>query len=213
MILNILAFLFAVGLGVGMCYMGYRIFLVLLPVWGFFAGLWFGGFAVAQFLGSGFFATTSGWVVGVILGVIAAVVSYYIFLAGVALVAAAIGATLSYGVMTTFMEANFIVGIITLVIAVIFAVLTLRHNLQKYAIAALTALAGADIIVLLIFVLLGVVHIADIQVSGNLIELVTGASWLAWIGWMALAASGIYVQVVYDKGFEFTKERYVESWG
>ena len=60
MILNIMAFLFILGLGIGMCYMGYRIFLVLLPIWGFFAGLWFGGFTVSQFLGGGFFATTAG---------------------------------------------------------------------------------------------------------------------------------------------------------
>ena len=151
--------------------------------------------------------------VGAILGVVFAIAAYYVFLAGVALVAAAIGAALSYGVMTAFMEPNFIVSIITVVVAVVFAVLTLRHNLQKYVIAALTALAGADLLVLSVLVLFGVVPLTTVQANGNLIELVTGTSWLAWIGWIALAISGIYVQIVTNKDYEFTKERYVENWG
>ncbi len=213
MIVNIFAFLFAAALGIGLCFLGYRVFLVLLPIWGFFSGFWFGAFSVSQFLGGSFLATTTGWVVGAILGVLFAVVSYYIFLAGVALVAAAIGAALSYGVMLLFMEPNFIVSIITVVIAVLFAVITLRHNLQKYVIIALTAFSGADLLVLSLLILFGVVPLLSVQESGNLVKIVTDTSWIAWLGWIALAAGGIYFQIVSNKDYEFTKDRYVEGWG
>jgi hypothetical protein len=53
---------------------------------------------------------------------------------------------------------------------------------------------------------------SSVQARGNLIELVIGTSWLAWIEWMVMAASGFYVQIVNDKDIEFTKARYVESW-
>jgi hypothetical protein len=32
--------LFALFLGLVFCFAGYRVFLVMLPIWGFFAGFW-----------------------------------------------------------------------------------------------------------------------------------------------------------------------------
>lgn len=63
-----------------------------------------------------------------------------------------------------------------------------------------------------IFVLFDAIPMSSVQARGNLIELVIGTSWLAWIEWMVMAASGFYVQIVNDKDIEFTKARYVESW-
>ena len=39
-------------LGLAFCFLGYRIFLVLLPVWGFFAGFWLGVQTIALILGT-----------------------------------------------------------------------------------------------------------------------------------------------------------------
>lgn len=39
MLSTLFVVLFAVVLGLAFCFAGYRVFLVMLPIWGFFAGL------------------------------------------------------------------------------------------------------------------------------------------------------------------------------
>lgn len=73
---SVLVILFVAILGALFLLWGYRIFLVLLPIWGFFGGFWFGAAGVSLFLGQGFLATATGWLVGFILGLIGALVSY-----------------------------------------------------------------------------------------------------------------------------------------
>ena len=40
--------LFALILGLAFCFAGYRVFLVMLPIWGFFAGFWLGAMSLAR---------------------------------------------------------------------------------------------------------------------------------------------------------------------
>ena len=66
----------AIGIGLAFAFWGFRVFLILLPIWGFFAGFIFGANGVDYLLGDGFLATTTGWVVGFLLGLLFAVLSY-----------------------------------------------------------------------------------------------------------------------------------------
>jgi hypothetical protein len=61
--------LFALLLGAALCLAGYRFFLVMLPIWGFFGGFWIGAEATSLLLGGGFLATTTGLVVGLAAGI------------------------------------------------------------------------------------------------------------------------------------------------
>ena len=70
MLATITLALFAVLLGVAFCFAGYRFFLVMLPIWGFFAGFWLGAQTTVLLFGDGFLATTTGWVVGFVAGII-----------------------------------------------------------------------------------------------------------------------------------------------
>ena len=97
-------------LGLAFCFLGYRVFLVMLPIWGFFAGFWLGAEAVALLLGTGFLATVTGWVAGAALGLVGAVLSYVFYLAGVAIVAAGVGAALGAGLMSAI---GFETGLLT----------------------------------------------------------------------------------------------------
>ena len=56
--------LLAALLGAAFLLAGYRFFLVMLPIWGFFGGFWIGAYAISLILGGGFLATTTGLVVG-----------------------------------------------------------------------------------------------------------------------------------------------------
>ncbi len=79
--------LFALIVGLAFCFAGYRVFLVMLPIWGFFAGFWLGAEVTTLLFGSGFLATTTGWVIGFVVGLLGAVLSYLLYFLGVALLA------------------------------------------------------------------------------------------------------------------------------
>lgn len=211
---TVLAVLFAAILGLAFLLWGYRIFLVMLPIWGFFAGFWLGAAGISLFLGQGFLATVTGWVVGFILGVVGAVLSYMFYGAFVIIVAAMVGAGLASAILTALgITSGWIIAIVALVTAAIVAVVTLVLNLQKYVIVLLTSLGGADLIMLAGMMLFGVLTLADVQSGGNLLVPVFKESWLAVLIWLALAVVGFIRQVRSNRAFTFERDAYVEAWG
>jgi hypothetical protein len=87
---------------------GYRLFLILLPIWGFFSGFAIGATATSAFFGGGFLATIVGWVIGFFVGLVFAVLSYLFYIVGVALLSATFGFFLGYGFMLLFMNPSLI---------------------------------------------------------------------------------------------------------
>ena len=89
----------AIGIGLAFAFWGFRVFLILLPIWGFFAGFIFGANGVDYLLGDGFLATTTGWVVGFLLGLLFAVLSYLYYWVAVILLGGALGYQLTMGLL------------------------------------------------------------------------------------------------------------------
>ena len=131
-------------LGAVICFGGYRFFLFLLPIWGFFFGFGLGAQSVQALLGDGFFGTVTSWAVGFVLALIFAVLSYLYYIVAVAVM----GGSLGYGAVVALMGAigfnfGFLTWIIGIVAAVAMAFITIRFNLAKYVIIVATALGGA----------------------------------------------------------------------
>ncbi len=59
--------------GLVLAFAGYRLFLVLLPIWGFFFGFGLGAQSIQALFGDAFLATITSWVVGFVVGAIFAV--------------------------------------------------------------------------------------------------------------------------------------------
>jgi hypothetical protein len=127
-----------------------------LPVWGFFAGFWFGLEVVRLVMGKGFFASSAGLVVGFTIGVIVAVLSYLIFELGVGLVAAGFGIIIGSGLMDALfgLRGGIPVLIVDMGLGVIIGVVTIKYSLQRYIIMIVTSLAGASLILLAVLMLL-----------------------------------------------------------
>lgn len=208
----IIVALFALVLGLAFCFWGYRVFLVLLPIWGFFAGLWLGAQTVTLLFGDAFLASVTGLVVGFVTGVIFAILSYLFYTLGVAIVGGAIGAALVTGFMGLFGLDGFLVVILALIGGIIFAAITVLLNLQKYVIIVLTAVAGANGLLLSVLLILGRVSLEDLQGAGNAIAPVLQDSWFWALGWIILAALGIYWQIKTNRTFVFTKADYAPGW-
>ena len=210
----ITAALFAIIIGAAFTLWGYRIFLVLLPIWGFFAGLWFGVYATTVLFGGGFLVTTTGLVIGFILGLILAVLSYLFYMVGVAIVAGAIGYALGAGLMAAFgVDSNFLIILVGLIGGVLALALTLMWNLQKYVIIVLTAVAGANALVLGALLLFNQVSLDAVQSAGSAIQPVIQQSWLWGLVWLAVAIVGVVHQIRSNRTYVFDDTYYIESWG
>jgi hypothetical protein len=214
MLATITLALFAALLGAAICFAGYRFFLVMLPIWGFFGGLWLGAYTVTLIFGTGFLATTTGLVVGFVVGLIGAVLSYLFYMVGVLIIAGAFGGALGSGIMSALgFDPGLIMAIVTIVSALVAAGLTLLLSLQKYVLIALTAMAGAVLVVVAGMLVFGQVTVAELQAGGNAIQPIFQGSWFWGLVWLVLAVVGVVVQIRANRTYVFTREMYVEGWG
>ena len=211
---TILAVIFAAILGALICFLGYRVFLVMLPIWGFFAGFWLGAAGVTLFLGEGFLATVTGWVVGFVIGLVGALLSYMFYGIAVALLAAVLGMSLASGIMIAIgFSPGLIVTIVSVFNGIVVAVLSLVFNLQKYVIIVLSAISGAVLIVFGGMLLFGQITLADLQAGGSALQPIFQGSWFWGLVWLVLTVAGVVVQIRANQTYEFQKEMYVEGWG
>ena len=181
--------------GAIICFGGYRFFLILLPFWGFFFGFGLGAQTVQALLGDAFFATVTSWVVGFVLAVAFAVLSYLFYIVAVALIAGSLG----YGLVVAIMGAiGFNFGVITwvlgIVVGVIFAWVTIRYNLAKYVIIIATALGGAGLAIGTL--VLGVNGVSTAAATADPIRTMLQGSPLLALVFIVMAAAGVYVQWV-----------------
>lgn len=179
--------------GAVICFGGYRFFLFLLPIWGFFFGFGLGAQSVQALLGDAFFGTVTSWVVGFILALIFAVLSYLFYFVAVALIAGSLG----YGLVVALMGAigmnfGFLTWIIGVVVAVALAFVTLRFNLAKYVIIIATALGGAAMTIGTL--VMGVSGVSVEKASSNLIGAMFETSPFWSIIFIIMAVAGAFVQ-------------------
>jgi hypothetical protein len=206
--------IFAILIGAAICFGGYRVFLVLLPIWGFFAGLWVGAEATSLLFGGGFLATITGWLVGFFTGLLFAVLSYLFYAVGVALVAGGIGWWLVTGLMGSFgFDSSILLFIGGIVGALVTAGLTFLLNIQKYVIIFITAVLGANAIALGFMLMLGTVDLATVQAFGNPVRLVLNQSFFWTFFWLAWWGAGLFYQIGSNRVYGFDKEQYEPDWG
>jgi hypothetical protein len=129
-------------------FFGYRLFWIILPIWGFFFGLAIGAQGVQALFGDGFLSTAFSWIVAFFLGLLFAMLSYLFWFIAVALV----GGYLGYAVVVGFfgligVDLGAIVWLLGVAVGVVTAFLTLRFNVQKYVVIVATALLGASAVV------------------------------------------------------------------
>ena len=97
---NLVAGALLLFLGGVVAFGGYRLFLILLPIYGFFFGLSFGAHSVQALFGDGFLSTTTSWVVGFFVGLLFAVLAYLFWVIAVAIAAGSLGYSLVAGLFS-----------------------------------------------------------------------------------------------------------------
>src|SRR5258708_13431749 len=148
--------LLALVVGAAFCLAGYRFVLFLLAIWGFFAGFSIGASAMVALFGGGFLATTSSVVVGVVVGLVFAVLSYLYYYFAVAV----LGASVGYMIGTGFMALLGIQpGVLTVVVGVlgaaVLAGVVLYLNFPKLLLIVLSPLGGPALLLAGLLLILG----------------------------------------------------------
>jgi len=164
--------------GAAFCFVGYRFFRILIAIWGFFAGFNLGTAAMtALFTNSPFLGTTTVIVLGLVIGVVFALLAYFFYYFAVVLLGASAGYDLGSGFIGAIGLNNpgFISVIVGVAFAVVFALVILLFNLPKLLIMVFTALGGAVAMLAGLLILLGQVKVAYLQ-YGDAVALVR-ASW------------------------------------
>ena len=142
--------------GLAMTFLGYRLFLILLPIWGFVFGLVLGAQAVQAIFGDAFLATVTSWVIGFMAGALFAVLSYLFFAFAVGIIAFSLGYSVIVGIWAALgLDFGLIAWLLAVVAGVVMILLTLRFRLAKLVIEIGTAVLGAAAVftsILLMFV-------------------------------------------------------------
>ena len=181
--------------GAAFCFVGYRFFRILIVIWGFFAGFNLGaGAMTALFSNNPFLGTTTGIVLGLVVGVVFAALAYFFYYIAVVLLGASVGYSLGSGFIALFGLNNpgFISVIVGVALAVVFALVILLFNLPKLLIMVFTALGGAVAMLAGLLILLGQVKTAYLQ-YGDAVALVR-ASWFWTIVAIVIAVVGFLAQ-------------------
>lgn len=215
-----------IAIGLGFAFWGFRVFLVLLPIWGFFAGFILGANGVQYIIGEGFMATGASWVVGFFLGLLFAVLSYLYYWVAVVLLGGSLGYQLTIGLLQWigFDAEGLIPFILALVGGAIFAVGFFLLQMPAVLVVVTTAITGAMATIGGVLLLLGIVPVAalnggllgvtsryPVEVDGQIVmeSLDLGVIWII-IG-IALAFAGAIYQTrtISDMSAAITADSYM----
>lgn len=187
------AVVIALGFGALVAFAGYRLFLVLLPLWGFVFGFVLGTQTIQALLGDGMFSTATSWVVGFVVALIFAVLSYMFYMFAVAIIAGSLGYGLGVGLMGLFgIDMGFLAWIVGIVFAVALIFLTIRFSLAKVVIIAATAIGGAALAIGTLA--LGPGGVSLTNAFNNTVQAVLDAGFIWALLFVAMAAAGFIVQ-------------------
>lgn len=193
---NILGSIILALIGAALLLNGYRWFRLLLPIWAFFVGTSAITALVSGLFGQNFFSTAVACIPAVLVGLVFAVLSYVWWTVAVLFWAGSVGFALFAGLLSALgINGWFIVWLAGVVGAVLFIILAMRTELQKFLPIFLTASAGATMLLSAVLLLFGR-PLEELNWGTFYGPLASGASgsFLAIVLWIVLTSVGMAIQ-------------------
>ena len=191
---DILVGIIALIVGLVFCFTGYFAMRVVIPIWGGFAGFMLGAGLVDNFTDEGFLATALGWVVGIALALLFALLAYFYYEISVVIAMAAIGFTIGSTVMVALgVTWSWVIVWVGVAVGALLAVIAVVGDLPMVLLTVLTALAGAAAAVTGLMLVFGVISLTDFDSETTTQRLDDDWWWYAIYG--ALVIAGIIAQV------------------
>jgi hypothetical protein len=203
--------------GLAVCFFGLRFWFILLPVFGAVTGFFVGARVMQDIFGTGFLSTGVSWIVGIVVAIVFALLSWFVWYAGAIILAGAVGASLFSGILHALFANpwGWVLFIVALIGALVFAVGALVLNLPVYIVIVNSALGGAALAVAGLLTMLGTITIVELA-NGATVAVVDearfqGAGWLWVLAWIVLAIAGIFYQLRSVAEVRLPEERWVPA--
>jgi hypothetical protein len=186
--------LVAIAVGLAFCFRGYLAMRIIIPVWGAFAGFFFGAGLIANVTSDGFLSSVLGWAIGLVFALVFGVLAYLYYEVCVLIAMAAIGFTLGATLMVALdVSWSWVITLVGVVVGVALAILAIAGNMPAVLLIVLTAFGGASAVVAGALLAVGELETDEFtnQLASETLDL--GWWWYAIYG--VLAVAGIVAQV------------------
>jgi hypothetical protein len=189
---GILIGLLAIGIGLAWAFYGLKLFTILLPLWAFFFGLLAGAQWGQDVFGQGFFTTVLSWIIGLVVGIVLAAISFFWYYAAIVILGGAVGYALGVGFFEWLgLGTGVIAVLVGLILGAVFAIGTFILGVPVILVMVFSAFSGAVAAVNGVFIFLGLVKLEDLGlgifgsllhqgVLGVIAAIVLGAAALYW---------------------------------
>jgi hypothetical protein len=192
--MDLFAGLFVAGIGLLALLVGYRLFLLLLPLWGFVVGFAVGARLVSLVFDQGFLGDILGIGVGVAVAILFAGLAYLFWSIGVVIALAGAGFVIGYAILPALgLDLDIIAVLLGLAAAAIVAVAAILLRLPRLLIVFVTSVWGAGAVMAGAFVILQRMSTEQLG-NGGLDEVLHDSP--IWIPvWLVIAAAGVIFQL------------------
>lgn len=190
---GILLGLVALVIGAAFCFYGFQFFLILLPLWAFVAGFAAGAQLLSLLFGDGFLATVTGWVVGFVVGIGFALISYLWYWAAVVLLGGLVGYEIGVGLMAMIGLHGFGAAAVGIILGAVFAIGTILLGVPRILVVVLTALGGAATIVAGVLLIIGKIPVSSL--GDGVLGSVLADSLFWYLVFVVLAIVGAFYQL------------------
>lgn len=204
---DVLVGLLLIAFGLIICFAGLRVFIVALPLLGFVIGFYIGAAGTRALLGEGFLSTATGIIIGLVVGLVGALLSYAVWYAGMLLAASSSGALLGSGLLALFgVDSGWALAIAGAVGAVIAVAVAWVVALPIYVVIINTAFAGASGATAGALLVFDQIKRADLG-YGSAWAVIEASPWWLLV-WIALAAIGLGNQLQSITATRLPEERW-----
>ena len=204
-------------IGLAVAFFGLRFWFILLPIFGAVSGFYLGARLMQDLFGTGFLSTAASWIVGIVVGIGFALLSWFVWYAGAIIMAGAVGAMIASGIVHALFTNpwGWVLFIISVIGAVIFAGIALALNLPIYIVIVNSALGGASLAVAGVLTLMGRITTVELA-NGATVAVVDesrfqGAGWLWVLLWLVVAVLGLLFQLQSVASVRLPEERWVPA--
>lgn len=186
--------LIAVIVGAVFCFWGVVAMRVVIAVWGAFAGFNLGAGLVAGISHDAYLGTPLGWIVGIAVAILFAVLAYLFYAVAILLAMVSIGFALGTALMAAFgVDWSWVIIGVGVICGALLAWAALAVNLPAVLLVVLSALGGSTAIVAGLMFLSDTIRTTD--VAGDQVTATVAEHWWWWVLYIGFAIIGVVAQV------------------
>lgn len=194
--------------GLMLCFRGYWTLRLVLSIWGALIGFGLGATIATWINDDSYLASALGWIIGVALALVFALVAYFYYAIGVILSLGSMGFALGAAVTGALgVEWDWVIICVGIVCGLAVALLAIAADVPMVLLVVLSSLSGATVLIAGVMLLTGVLNTEDFDkaaVTNNI-----DGHWFWTVGFVALAVVGIVSQLSHARGLASARE----SWG